>query len=122
MQVIPQQHLSSSCSRSQKVAQRDRAALLRHTLHRPDPLLLHITERVLDRLEDCLAKFPTAVVLGGAGDLVAEGLTNGRAGVEKIIHIDSSPGMLALAKVTATLNAKSCSHTLGAVQCSASQQ
>jgi hypothetical protein len=69
-------------------------------MHRPDPLLQHITDRVLDRLEDCLAKFPTAVVLGGAGDLVAEGLANGRAGVEKIIHIDSSPGMLALAKVS----------------------
>ncbi|KAF6263918.1 S-adenosyl-L-methionine-dependent methyltransferase [Scenedesmus sp. NREL 46B-D3] len=84
--------------RSQKAAQRDRAALLRRTLHRPDPLLLHITERLLDRLEDCLSKFPTAVVLGGAGEVVAQGLANGRAGVERLIHMDASPDMLELAK------------------------
>jgi hypothetical protein len=68
-------------------------------LHRPDPLLLHITERLLDRLEDCLSKFPTAVILGGAGEVVAQGLAGGRAGVEKVIHMDTSPAMLELAKV-----------------------
>jgi hypothetical protein len=73
--------------------------LLRRTLHRPDPLLLHITERLLDRLEDCLSKFPTAVILGGAGEVVAQGLAGGRAGVEKVIHMDTSPAMLELAKV-----------------------
>ena len=26
-----------------------------------------MTERLLDRLEDCVRKFPTALVLGGAG-------------------------------------------------------
>jgi hypothetical protein len=53
--------------RSQKAAQRDRAAALRADLHRPDKLMQHITDRLLDRLEDCVAKFPTAVILGGAG-------------------------------------------------------
>lgn len=28
----------------------------------------HITDRLLDRLEDCVDKFPTAVILGGAGE------------------------------------------------------
>eukprot|EP00878_Enallax_costatus_P024487 GHUV01026133.1.p1 GENE.GHUV01026133.1~~GHUV01026133.1.p1 ORF type:complete len:181 (+),score=15.56 GHUV01026133.1:358-900(+) len=84
--------------RHQKAAQRDRAAALRSALHRPDPLLRHITDRLLDRLEDCLAKFPTAVIVGGAGDVVAEGLAGERAGVEKVIHIDTSPAMLDLAK------------------------
>ncbi|WIA34050.1 hypothetical protein OEZ86_012429 [Tetradesmus obliquus] len=84
--------------RSQKAAQRDRAALLRRALHRPDPLLLHITERLLDRLEDCLSSFPTAVILGGAGEVVAQGLAGGRAGVQRVIHMDTSQGMLELAK------------------------
>uniref|UniRef100_A0A383W7N9 Methyltransferase type 11 domain-containing protein n=1 Tax=Tetradesmus obliquus TaxID=3088 RepID=A0A383W7N9_TETOB len=84
--------------RSQKAVQRDRAALLRRSLHRPDPLLLHITERLLDRLEDCLSSFPTAVILGGAGEVVAQGLAGGRAGVQRVIHMDTSQGMLELAK------------------------
>lgn len=85
--------------REQKAAQRDRAALVRSVLHRPDPLLRHITDRLLDRLEDCVAKFPTAVILGGAGEVVAEGLAGGRAGLQRVIHIDTSSAMLQLAKV-----------------------
>ncbi|KAF8066190.1 methyltransferase [Scenedesmus sp. PABB004] len=84
--------------RQRKAAQRDRAAALRCALHRPDPLLRHITERLLDRLEDCVARFPTALVLGGAGEVVAEGLAGGRAGVRRVIHMDTSPAMLALAR------------------------
>jgi hypothetical protein len=108
----PQLKLPSHCAtkthlcRSQKAAQRDRAALLRRTLHRPDPLLLHITDRLLDRLEDCLSKFPTAVILGGAGEVVAQGLANGRAGVERVIHMDTSPAMLELAKVRSLVSSR----------------
>lgn len=50
--------------RAQKAAQRDRASAIRTA---SDPLLSHVTDRLLDRLEDCVAKFPTAVILGGAG-------------------------------------------------------
>ena len=34
----------------------------------PDPLADTITERLLDRVDDCTRKFPIAVVLGGAGE------------------------------------------------------
>jgi hypothetical protein len=37
--------------------------------------------------------------MGGAGEVVAQGLAGGRAGVEKVIHMDTSPAMLELAKV-----------------------
>jgi hypothetical protein len=47
-----------------KRAHRERAAALRGPA---DPLLGAVAERLLDRLEDCVAKFPTAVILGGAG-------------------------------------------------------
>jgi hypothetical protein len=53
--------------RQQKQAHRDRAAALRMPR---DPLLTTITDRLLDRLDDCVAKFPTAVILGGAGELM----------------------------------------------------
>ena len=62
-----------------------------------DPLLALVADRLLDRLEDCVAKFPTAVVLGGAGEHVIERLRGGRAGVERVIHIDTAPEMLAAA-------------------------
>jgi hypothetical protein len=52
------------------MAHRDRAAAIRTDR---DPLLTTITDRLLDRLEDCVAKFPTAVILGGAGELLVHG-------------------------------------------------
>eukprot|EP00877_Chromochloris_zofingiensis_P004341 jgi/Chrzof1/13908/Cz08g17020.t1 len=81
--------------KAQKAAQRDRASAIRTA---SDPLLSHVTDRLLDRLEDCVAKFPTAVILGGAGEYVVEHLIGGRGGIERVIHMDTSPGMLELAK------------------------
>ena len=48
-----------------------------------DPLLTTITDRLLDRLEDCVAKFPTAVILGGAGELKTGRAGGGGGGVEQ---------------------------------------
>lgn len=56
--------MSTTKHRELKRLHRDRAAQLRVP---DDPLLATVTERLLDRLEDCVAKFPTAVILGGAG-------------------------------------------------------
>ncbi|GBF91973.1 methyltransferase [Raphidocelis subcapitata] len=84
--------------RALKRAHRDRAAALRGAAGGADPLLASVSDRLLDRLEDCVAKFPTAVVLGGAGEYIAERLAGGRGGIERVIHIDSSPGMIELAK------------------------
>jgi hypothetical protein len=53
-----------------KRAHRARAAALRR---HDDPLLAAVSDRLLDRLEDCVAKFPTAVILGGAGARVQAG-------------------------------------------------
>ena len=36
-------------------------------------------------------------MLGGAGSAAAAGLVGGRAGVQTLLHIDDSPGMLARA-------------------------
>ena len=47
-----------------KARHRDRAAFLA-TSH--DPLLETVTDRLLDRLEDCKRRFPHVAVLGGAG-------------------------------------------------------
>ncbi len=49
-----------------KWAQRDRSSALRQA---HDPLLAHVTDRLLERLEDCVSKFPSALVIGGAGKL-----------------------------------------------------
>lgn len=53
-----------------------------------------MAERLLDRLEDCKRDFPTAVVLGGAGESILKRLTNSRAGVQTVYHLDSSQAML----------------------------
>ena len=53
-----------------------------------------VTESLLDRLEDCKRTFPTVAVLGGAGDVVTSRLSNGRAGITKVLQMDISPGML----------------------------
>ena len=53
-----------------------------------------MAERLLDRLEDCNRNFPTAVVLGGAGESVIKRLANGRAGVQRVHHLDQSQAML----------------------------
>ena len=60
-----------------------------------------VTERLLDRLEDCRRSFRTAVVLGGAGAQVAQRLAGGRAGVQvgvpgRAVRIDDAlaPPML----------------------------
>ncbi|KAG2497192.1 hypothetical protein HYH03_004781 [Edaphochlamys debaryana] len=74
-----------------KALQRDRAAALQDPT---DPLLGAVSERLLDRLEDCKRAFPTAVVLGGAALSVVGQLAGGRAGIERVIVVDPSPAML----------------------------
>lgn len=74
-----------------KRAHRGRSAYL---VKADDPLLSTVSERLLDRLEDCVRKFPTAVILGGTGLHVARGLMDGRAGIEKVLHLDLSEDML----------------------------
>lgn len=70
---------------------RDRSAAL---LPQHDALLGTVTERLLDRLEDVKRTFPVAVALGGPGDLIAQQLAGGRAGVQTLLHVDSSQAML----------------------------
>ena len=53
-----------------------------------------ISERLLDRLEDCKREFPNAAVIGGAGESVLSRLTNGRAGITEVQYLDHSPVML----------------------------
>ncbi|PNW74084.1 hypothetical protein CHLRE_13g584750v5 [Chlamydomonas reinhardtii] len=74
-----------------KALQRGRAAALQDV---SDPLLGAVSGRLLDRLEDCRVRFPTAVVLGGAALPVVRQLGGGRAGIERVIVIDSSQEML----------------------------
>ena len=53
-----------------------------------------MSERLLDRLEDCKSAFPIAAVLGGANDIVLSRLRGGRAGVQEVLFVDSSRAML----------------------------
>ena len=53
-----------------------------------------MSERLLDRLEDCRRSFPAAAVLGGACDAVVRRLRSGRAGIETLLVVDSSSAML----------------------------
>lgn len=76
--------------RKVKQHQRDRASLL---MTKPDPLLKEVTERLLDRLEDCKKSFPIGLSLGGAGEHVRRQLT-GRGGIKKLFVMDISKGML----------------------------
>ena len=55
---------------------------------------VEVTERLLDRLEDCKSAFPVAAVLGGANDAVLSRLRGGRAGVQEVLFVDSSRAML----------------------------
>ncbi|GAB4823888.1 hypothetical protein N2152v2_010934 [Parachlorella kessleri] len=64
-----------------KALHRDRAA--RQPLE-PDPLLDEVAERLVERLEDCTRKFPSALILGGAG--------------AQVEYLDTSQGMLERAK------------------------
>jgi len=96
--------------RPRKWAQRDRAAALRWSpdgaagplspQEDADPLVAAVASRLADRLADCVAAFPTAVVLPGAGaDAVSARLrAGGRASVERVVRVESSPGALALAR------------------------
>lgn len=97
--------------RPRKWAQRDRAAAMRWIrnggdnekttpLEDADPLVAAVAARLTDRLADCVATFPTAVVLPGAGaDAVAARLkAGGRSGIERVVRIESSPGALQLAR------------------------
>ena len=74
-----------------KAAHRDRAA---QYPAEPDPLSDEVASRLVDRLEDCTASFPKALVLGGAGLQVLRELRNGRGGVESATLVDTSDGML----------------------------
>ncbi|DBA80710.1 TPA: hypothetical protein ACH3X1_007945 [Trebouxia sp. C0004] len=90
--------------RQLKRAHRNRAALLQIA---DDPLLVAVTEALLDRLEDCNRTFPTVAVLGGAGDVVTSRLSNGRAGITKVLQMDISPGMLQRDQALAQASAQS---------------
>lgn len=57
-----------------KARHRDRSAFL---AGESDPLQATVTERLLDRLEDCKRSFPAAAVLGGAGELADAGCQHG---------------------------------------------
>ncbi|GLC35420.1 hypothetical protein PLESTB_000209200 [Pleodorina starrii] len=74
-----------------KSLHRDRSAAL---LDCSDPLLVAVSERLLDRLEDCRRGFPTAVVLGGAALPALQQLAGGRAGIERVVVVDTSQRML----------------------------
>jgi len=76
---------------SLKARHRDRAAYLAGSR---DPLLETVTDRLLDRLEDCKRKFPTAAILGGAAEHVLDRIAGGRAGIERVVVIDTSQDML----------------------------
>lgn len=80
--------------RELKVAHRDRAAFARGKEAVSEPLAAEVTSRLLDRLEDCKRTFPIAATFGGAAQEVAEQLGNGRSGVERLYHLDTSPAML----------------------------
>ena len=56
---------------------------------------VEVAERLLDRLEDCKRAFPVVGVLGGAGGAVLQRLKCGRAGIERVLYLDSSRDMLA---------------------------
>lgn len=72
-------------------AHRDRAAL---QLNPNDPLQLPATERLVDRIDDCLRKFPTALVVGGAAFHTIDGLRRSRADVQEVTYVDASSDML----------------------------
>ncbi|KAL4448082.1 hypothetical protein ABPG75_005301 [Micractinium tetrahymenae] len=78
-----------------KALHRDRAS---RTPLSPDPLVDTVAERLLDRLEDCRRSFERAVVLGGSGAQVAARLAGGRAGIQEVIHVDTSEAMLQRAR------------------------
>ncbi|CAK0787089.1 hypothetical protein CVIRNUC_010305 [Coccomyxa viridis] len=77
--------------RDVKRAHRDRAARLQTS---EDPLQAEVAERLLDRLEDCRRTFPQAAVLGGAAEAVVTRMCGGRAGIERVVLLDSSAAML----------------------------
>mmetsp|Transcript_21915 Transcript_21915/g.39069 ORF Transcript_21915/g.39069 Transcript_21915/m.39069 type:complete len:280 (-) Transcript_21915:1470-2309(-) len=85
---------TSVFDRELKVAHRDRAAFARGKEAVSEPLAAEVTSRLLDRLEDCKRTFPIAATFGGAAQEVAEQLGNGRSGVERLYHLDTSPAML----------------------------
>ena len=61
--------------RAAKVKQRDRAAHAQLGAGAlPDPLQAEVTDRLLDRLEDCVREFPVAACIGGAATAVAHQL------------------------------------------------
>ncbi|KAI7842365.1 hypothetical protein COHA_004004 [Chlorella ohadii] len=90
-----------------KALHRDRAARLPLA---PDPLVDVVADRLLDRLEDCRRTFERAVILGGAGAKVAERLAGGRAGIQEIIHVDTSLGMLERARSHAEASSSGRAH------------
>ncbi|GIL64585.1 hypothetical protein Vafri_18484 [Volvox africanus] len=77
--------------RQLKALHRNRSAAL---VDSADPLLAAVSERLLDRLDDCRRSFPTAVVLGGAALPVLHQLAGGRAGIERVLVVDTSQDML----------------------------
>ncbi|GAQ79426.1 S-adenosyl-L-methionine dependent methyltransferases [Klebsormidium nitens] len=76
--------------REVKRKHRDRAALIGSL---QDPLLDHVTDSLLDRLEDIKRDFPVALSLGGAGDSVRRHL-RGRGNIQTLYQMDLSQAML----------------------------
>ncbi|CAK7327852.1 unnamed protein product [Dovyalis caffra] len=76
--------------RELKRKQRDRAAWL---MRPNDPFVDAVAENLLDRLEDCKKKFPTALCLGGSLEAIRSSL-RGRGSIEKLIMMDTSNDMV----------------------------
>ena len=53
-----------------------------------------VADNLLDRLDDCVARFRTVAILGGAGFEILKRLTNGRGGIENVVLMDQSGGQL----------------------------
>ncbi|XP_024008267.1 putative methyltransferase At1g22800, mitochondrial [Eutrema salsugineum] len=89
----PQQNSSrvKIFDRDLKRIHRDRAAWL--SRHRNDTFVDAVAENLLDRLEDCKKRFPTALCLGGSLGAVQR-LLRGRGGIEKLIMMDTSYDMI----------------------------
>ena len=87
-----------------KAKQRDRAAFLASDC---DPLHETVSERLLDRLDDCKDRqFRSVAILSGASNFVIPKLLR-REGLEKVVVIDSSNDQLErLEKMAASLSNK----------------
>lgn len=77
--------------RDLKRVHRDRAAWL--SRNKNDTFVDAVAENLLDRLEDCKKRFPSALCLGGSLGAIQR-LLRGRGGIEKLIMMDTSHDMI----------------------------